>query len=210
MKRTWLLVVVAIVALGMLGGSQVFAGDGQWMVRTRLIQISPDASGNGELQGTDVDGDFTVEADFTYFFRKRWAVEVIAATASHDVTVPDIDKAATSSNKFSLGSASILPPTVTLQYHFQPDGKVRPYIGAGINYTIFYDQTGVLDTLDDLDNSFGFAGQVGVDFMLNDSMSVNLDLKYIQLDTDVSSRGTKLGTLTVDPWIFGVGFGWRF
>lgn len=206
MKRPWKIVLGALVLLVLVlpAGGQAMAGEGDWLVRGRLINVMPDASGDGEAEGLDVDDNITTEVDVTYFFADRWAAELIVATTSHEVTAPS------EGGKVSLGSASLLPPTFVVQYHFMPDGKVRPYVGAGINYTIFYDQTGVLADLDDLDNSFGLAAQAGIDFMLNDTMSFNVDLKYISLDTDVSDAGMKLGTVTIDPWILGVGFGWRF
>ncbi len=206
MKRPWkigfgMLLLFVLVASA---GGQVMAGEGDWLVRGRLLNVMPDASGDGTLEGMDVGDNITAEVDVTYFFTERWAVELIVATTSNEITLPS------EGTEFNLGSASLLPPTVLVQYHFLPDGRVRPYIGAGINYTIFYNQSGLLDELDDLDNSFGLAAQAGIDFMLNDTMSFNVDLKYIKLDTDVSDAGTKLGTLTIDPWILGLGFGWRF
>jgi len=212
MNRRWVVMIGVLLLLGGLTGSQVFAGNGQWMMRTRLINIDPDASGDGDLRGIDADSNFTVEADLTYFFAPHWAIEGLLANSSHEITIRDTDKAyGPGSSVFSLGSISMLMPTVVAQYHFLPDGKVRPYIGAGINYTSFSDQTGFLDMeLSDLDSSFGIAGQAGVDFMLDDSMSLNVDIKYIQMDTDINSEGEKIGTLTIDPWVFGVGFGWHF
>ena len=122
------------------------------------------------------------------------------------MTLRDVD----SGEVMDLGSASLLPPTVLLQYHFVPDGSIRPYIGAGINYTIFYEQSGMLADLDGLDGSFGLAAQLGVDFMLSDTLSFNVDLKYIDMSTTVSSNGAKLADLTIDPLVLGFGVGWRF
>ncbi len=199
----WLIPVVLILPL-LAAGPALAGDDGNWMIRGRVIYVAPDASGSGDLgdAGVDVDNNFTAEVDFSYFFNDNLAVEAIVATTSHEVTIEG----------GSLGSASLLPPTVLLQYHFRPDGGFRPYVGVGLNYTIFYDQTGYLASseFDDLDNSFGLAGQIGADIPLANGMFFNLDLKYIQVDTDVVFKGDKIGTLDIDPWIFGVGFGWRF
>lgn len=179
------------------------AADGKWMVRIRAIDVAPDAKGDEGLTTADVDSDFTIEADFTRFFSKNLALELIAATASQEVTVE------TDSGTLSLGSVNHLPPTATLQWHFLPDGKFQPYVGAGLNMTIFYNQSGLLKDLD-LDTSFGLAAQVGADWMITDRVAFNVDLKYISISTDVKSEGEKIGTLDINPWVFGVGIGCKF
>jgi outer membrane protein len=106
----------------------------------------------------------------------------------------------------------VLPPTVTLQYHFSPNANFRPYAGVGINYTIFYNKTGdTLSTLD-LDDSFGFAAQVGADWMLTNRASINFDVKYVNIETEVSNNttGAKLFDLDINPWVIGLGVGYRF
>jgi outer membrane protein len=115
---------------------------------------------------------------------------------------------------------SILPPTVVLQFHPFPGGLFDFYIGAGVNYTNFYDydlsgdlaDVGVTDI--DFDSSFGLAGDVGLNIWLGNHFNINGDIKYVQISTDAKIKvdGGLLDTVTVDinPWIFGVGVGWRF
>jgi outer membrane protein len=113
------------------------------------------------------------------------------------------------SNGTAIGSLKQLPPTVTVQYHF--DGyAVKPYVGAGINYTQFSSVNilGGNATLDS--NSWGGALQAGVDIPLSGNMYLNVDLKKIQVGTDVFAGGVKAGTFKVDPLLLGVGVGWRF
>jgi outer membrane protein len=190
---------IAIGVMGVLAALSPSAQAGEdWMFRVRAAVVSPDAS-SGPVTGLDADNSFSPELDLTYFFTKNIAVEAIAATTTHTVSLNGAD----------LGDVSVLPPTVTLQYHFNPEGSVRPYVGAGVNYTRFYDVE--LPAGLDVDrNSWGAALQVGVDFKVGANSYINLDLKKIFLETDVTSSGAYLTTLELDPWVFGIGYGFRF
>jgi outer membrane protein len=108
-----------------------------------------------------------------------------------------------------IGSLKHLPPTLTLQYHFIPEGTVRPYVGAGINYTHF-SSVELPPGLDIDNNSWGFAVQAGLDVPLGKNMVLNFDVKKVRIRTDVSSGGAQLGEFRVDPLLVGVGLGWRF
>ncbi|ANM32283.1 hypothetical protein ABI59_15345 [Acidobacteria bacterium Mor1] len=185
----------------------VSADAGDWVVRTRLIFIEPDDGATGVLEtdlNAGVESDVTVEFDATYFFTDRFAIEGILATASQEVVVND------GSGETSLGSVLHAPATFLAQYHFGGDGKFHPYVGLGINYTIFYDESGDLTTLDLDSGSFGPAAQFGVDVDLSENKVFNFDLKYAEIETDVASMGTNLGTVEVNPLIVGFGFGFRF
>jgi len=177
------------------------AAKGDWVFRTRAIYIAPDDSYDGPLD-LKVKDDVAFDIDLSYFVTRNIALELTALVSSHEVKDKDLG---------SLGSVRVLPPVLTLQYHFLPDGKFRPYVGAGINYTVFYDETGTLDNLGaELDNAFGWAGQAGMDIMLNETLSLNLDIKYVDLNTDIDSDGGDLGDVDINPWIFGIGLGYRF
>ncbi len=175
----------------------------KWQVRFRLISVIP--SPGDDLAGADVDIStaFVPEFDFTYFFTKNIAAELILATAKHDVEVE---------GGADLGHVWLLPPTLNLQYHFYA-GDFKPYVGAGINYTIFYgvDEGDVVDM--DYDNTVGFSFQAGVDYNLNDKWFLNADIKYLALSTDVDvNTGTAVLPVEVDinPLIIGVGVGMKF
>jgi outer membrane protein len=117
-----------------------------------------------------------------------------------------------------LGTVRLLPPTLALQYHFLPDDVISPYVGAGINYTFFYDaSSGVGNSafaLRDIDYSsgFGYAFQIGVDYKIDDTWHLNADLKKIFLNTDINVNNgvVKVDDADVDPWILGIGLGYRF
>jgi outer membrane protein len=191
------LLAVALVLLG--SGVASAAVDDPWMMRTRLIGVLPNDSGTDELDEVSVSTNLTVEVDFTRFLTERLALELVVATTGHSLKIED----------FSIGSVGLIPPTLTLQYHFAPDGSARPYIGVGVNYTIFYQQSGLLDDLD-LKNSFGWDGQFGVDFTVGKGVLLNLDIKYINVETDVSIDGMDLGKVKINPWVIGFGVGHRW
>jgi outer membrane protein len=176
------------------------AQNSPWMIGVRALGIYPDASSS--ISGLDVESQWTGEADFTYFFTKNIAAELIAGWAKHEVKL----------NGASLGKVGVLPPTVTLQWHFTDLGAFKPYVGAGVNYTYFYDNDLANDTLYIKDNSWGGALQGGFDYALDKNWSLNLDVKYIWMDTDVHVRATgdKLGDLDINPWVFGIGARYRF
>ncbi|OUR95069.1 OmpW family protein [Flavobacteriales bacterium 34_180_T64] len=172
----------------------------KWQARFRLISVSP--SPGDDIDGADIDisSTFVPELDFTYFFTKNISAELILATTKHDVDLEGTD----------LGHVWLLPPTLNVQYHFYA-GDFKPYIGAGINYTIFYGvDAGDLDDLD-YDSAVGFSFQAGIDYNLNDKWFLNLDIKKILLKTDVSANGSS-DTIEVEinPLVAGVGVGMRF
>lgn len=183
------------LCLAMSSGAQA-AED--WMLRFRVAAVLPDAS-SSPVAGVDASNSWSPEVDISYFITQSIALEAIAATTRHTVTL----------NNASLGKVSVLPPTLTLQYHFNPTGSVRPYVGAGLNYTRFYNVK-LAAPLDVERNSWGGVLQLGVDFAVGKNSYINLDVKKIYLETDVSSAGTYLTTLKLDPVVVGIGYGFRF
>lgn len=183
------------------------ANDGPWMVRVRGLLVAPSESATITPIGGDVSIDRSVvpEVDVSYFFAKNWAVELIAAVTPHDVT---------HSTGVDLGGAWLLPPTLTLQYHFDPDGAaMRPYIGAGINYTTFFGIDEPAGLSISYDDSFGLALQVGIDIPFGNGWSANIDVKKIYINTDVTILG--LGPVVradvdIDPIVVGMGVGYRY
>ncbi|HUW29889.1 MAG TPA: OmpW family outer membrane protein [Sulfuriferula sp.] len=174
------------------------AADGNWMARIRAINIDPSAH-SSPLAGVDVNSQVVPELDFTYFISKNIATELILGTARHEVAL----------NGASLGKVSLLPPTLTLQWHFSPDSKIRPYVGAGVNYTRFYNVG--LAGLDVDRNSYGGALQAGVDIAVSDNGYINLDVKKVYISTKVkTTAGAYVTDLDINPVIIGVGYGWRF
>lgn len=186
--------------------------EGDWLIRGRAIYISPNedtGSVTGAVVGSKVSvrGALMPELDFTYMATDHIGLELILATAEHNLQ----GNGALSGTK--VGSIWLLPPTLLAQYHFYPTKKFQPYVGAGINYTVIYaEDTPIAGTKLRLDNSVGFAAQVGMDYMINDDWFVNVDFKYICIDTKAKLTGAVAGTakVDIDPFIFGLGVGRRF
>ena len=183
--------------------------DTPWTVRGGALFIAPTASESDEL-GAKVGSDFTMEIDISRKFSPIFAVELVLATAAHEVYVDDAD-----AGRVSLGSVHILPPSLMLQAHLPTGGKAHPYIGAGINYTLIYDKTGFLGTETeggevDLSDSFGWVAQAGLDYDIGARALFNVDVKYVSLNTDVSVGGEDVDTVDVNPLLIRVGFGYRF
>ena len=198
--RTLRPIAAALAALMLALPGTAAAQDGKWMARVRAIDVEPNASSS--LAGLNVEGQWTGELDFTYFFTKNLAAELILGWAKHEVTL----------NGNSLGKVGVLPPTLTLQYHFTDLGAFKPYVGIGGNYTYFYENELANGALYIKDNSWGGALQAGVDYMLDKNWSLNLDVKYVWMDTEVrvKATGAELGTLDINPWLLGIGARYRF
>lgn len=212
------LAAAAVALTAMPAQAQTEAGD--VLVRLRGIVVAPTEKSGPVLPAfptasVGVGDSVMPEVDFTYMLSDHIGTELILATTKHSVS----GRGALS----GLGDVAdtwVLPPTLTLQYHIAPKGKVRPYVGAGVNYTIFYseDASASLEkaigpTRVDMDDSFGYALQAGVDIDLTDRVFLNLDVKYIDIDTTARLRtGAAINrvNVSIDPIVAGVGLGMRF
>lgn len=209
-------IIIGLVTLVATGLPVQALEQGDWLVRGRIINVSPnDSSGLiSGIAGTEagVGDDTTLELDFTYMLSNNLGLELILGTTEHKVSgvkgVPGVD----------IGTVKLLPPTLTLQYHFAPNANIRPYAGVGINYTLFYDEAAgaflAAGASTDYDDSWGLAAQAGVDIDIGDGWFSNIDLKYIDIDTTLTIAGSPglNGTteVAIDPWVFGIGFGKAF
>lgn len=219
LKRALPAAIALALGLSAMPAAAYEAGD--WVVRGRIINVNPnDDSGAISLNstpqpntGVSVNDDTTLELDFTYMLDPHWGLELILATTKHEADAEGLAGVGT------VLEAKVLPPTLTLQYHFSPKSNIRPYAGVGINYTHFYDEEvkGVIDAPGakaDLKDSWGLAAQVGVDVDINKDWFVNFDVKYIDINTDASLNYTAVPAVDVDvdinPWVFGIGIGTTF
>jgi outer membrane protein len=203
MRKSLVGLLAALVIPSVAAAQAAGHMDTPWTVRAGALFILPTASASDAL-GAKVGSDFTAEIDISRKFTPIFAAELVLATAAHEVYVEDTD-----AGRVSLGSINILPPSLVLQAHLPTAGKVHPYIGAGVNWTIIYKQTGALADLD-LSDSFGFVGQAGLDYDIGSRGLFNADVKYVTLSTDVSSNGQQLDTVDVNPILIRIGFGYRF
>lgn len=181
---------------------------GHFQVRLRGVGVLPEPSATITISGANIGGktqvsdSFIPEADVTYFLTSNIAVEAIAAVTKHSV-----------SNTVAgpVGSVWLLPPTITAQYHFDPTGPIRPYVGAGINYTFFYDAHSALPNIS-FANNVGWALQAGADVPLGDGpYFLNVDAKKLFLSTTIKAAGGAVrASANLDPWLIGAGVGIRF
>ena len=209
-------------------GAAVFASvpaqakQGDILVRLRGIVVAPNEKSGSVLpafpgEKVSIDNAVAPEIDVTWMASDHIGFELIAATTKHSAS----GRTGTTGSIGKLASTWVLPPTLTAQYHFLPDAPVRPYVGAGVNYTLFYseDASGALEsavgqTKVHMSDSFGWAAQAGVDIDLNDRLFLNIDVKYIDIDTTARLSTTAAGVQKVhvdlDPLVFGIGVGMRF
>jgi len=198
--------------------SLTFAQDENMLLRVRLINVAPNDDSSQILDtGTSVAVDDAVvpEIDLTYMFNQNWGLEVIAATSPHDLSTENGALAGADA-----GEVWVLPPTLTLQYHFGFNQPIDFYAGLGLNYTLFYnydlsaDLEGLGVTDIDFDGSLGLAGNLGVDFKINEKWIFNIDVKYIDIATEaeLETGNTVLDKLDVDinPLVASIGVGFRF
>ena len=194
--------VAAALAILLVGASGV-ADASEWIVRVGGHSVEPKSDNNSVV---NVDSAQSLTFNVTYLFTPNWGVELLAALPfKHDIDL--------NSDGSQVAETKHLPPTLSLQYHFLPDGRIRPYAGLGLNATLFFDEktTGALAGSDlSLDDSYGLAAQVGVDFDLSDVWLLNVDVRWFDIDADASVDGTSIGTVEIDPYAFGVSIGRRF
>ena len=198
------------------------AKEGDVLVRLRAIMVAPNEESGSVLpafpgEKVKVDNSVMPEVDVTYMATDHIGFELIAATTKHSAS----GKTGTTGAIGRLASTWVLPPTLTAQFHPVAEGPVRPYVGAGVNYTLFYSED-ASDALESatgptkvhMSDSFGWALQAGVDVDLNERMFVNLDIKYIDIDTtarlSTTSAGVQRVRVHLDPIVAGVGLGMRF
>lgn len=201
MRNTLLRTFAGIALLGASGLATAHEA-GDWLLRFGGSQVDPTSS-NGDI--VDVDSDSSITFNVAYMMTEHWGVEVLAAWPfEHAINLKDGTR---------VGSTEHLPPTVSFQYHFLPNADFQPYLGLGWNYTMFFDEkaTGPLAGSDlSLKNSSGVAAQLGFDWMLGDTWFLNLDVRWIDIDTDAFLDGVFLEEVEIDPTVYGAHVGFRF
>jgi outer membrane protein len=204
MKRS--AIAASLITLAATVCSAAIAQESPWLVRARAVHLAPaDKSdpigGVGAADRISVESRTIAEFDISYVFTPHLAAElVLTYPQKHDVM---LDGAV-------VGSFKHLPPTLLAQYRFTPLGSVTPYVGAGLNYTRI-SSVHLLDGAAGLDNhSVGAALQVGADFAIDRNWSINVDVKRVNIRSDVTSAGAKVSAVKIDPVLIGVGVGYRF
>lgn len=207
--------VAGALMFGLTTGNAQALQKGDWLVRIGASTVSPNESSSNPSGGLPAGSDVSISSDtqpsFTvaYMFTDNISVEALGATPfSHDIT-----GAGVLAGVGKIASTKQLPPIFSVNYHFQPQSNIRPYVGAGVNYTYFYDEntTGVMSgTSLKLDSSVGLAAQAGVDFDINKKWFLNANVRYAQISTTAKfSNGYKLD-VDVNPWVYTLAVGTTF
>lgn len=210
------LIAAAVCPTAYAEGSDLSPATGNWMVRLRAVNLTATNKSDAipALAVPDdaihINNKAFPELDISYFFTPNLAAELILTyPQQQDVTV--MQSALGGPTK--IGSFRHLPPILTLQYHFRPESRFKPYLGAGLNYTRISGvdlQVPGVGPLDLSRNSFGPALQAGFDYRLTDHVYLNVDIKKTWISADVKLAGQTIGKVRVDPWLVGVGLGYRF
>ncbi|MDR0476974.1 MAG: outer membrane beta-barrel protein [Desulfobulbaceae bacterium] len=204
MKHLAFTLVTAVLALGAVGAAQ--AADPMFVVKVGIADVEP-KSDNGALAGYQSEISNSVRPSITgeYMITPELGIELLAAWPFHnDVKLASVG---------TVGGVDVLPPTLSLQYHFLPNWIVSPFVGAGINYTFIYNARakGIIEGHDlGVDNSWGFAAHAGVDFNLPHNWLITADIRWIQMGGDVTLDGEKIGSVNINPWVWGLSVGYRF
>ena len=203
------LLVAGIAAAAFTTSTQAFAyGAGDFFTRVGVAKVEP-KSDNSDLTLGGVDYDVEVDDDsafaFTlgYRFTDKLGMELLAAEPfDHDFQVEGVTG----------GSVDHLPPTLTVQYYplGGTDARVQPYAGIGVNYTTFSDEELDAPLPVEFDDSWGAAGQVGVDLLIDDNWALNAAAWYLDIDTDVTVAGNDVGEVEIDPVVVMAGLSFRF
>ena len=204
---------ILVSALALAATPALAQSTGTWTIGIGAHNVAP-KSNNGTLTATplgnlrmDVGNNVRPTITAEYFLKDNLGVEVLAALPfQHDIAVTGVGK---------VGSTKHLPPTVSLQYHFG-QGKLRPFVGAGVNYTRFFStrtEGPIAGTSLSLSDSWGLAGHVGIDFKLGEKAALRVDYRTIDIDTKVKLNGANLGTrntVNIDPSVYGVAYVFAF
>ncbi len=244
MKKS-LITLAVIGTLGLSTNALAYEA-GDWLVRVGVTTVAPDASSSPILAGSldlgqalpsvgtsltvDVDNNTQLGLNVAYFVTDNINIELLAATPfKHDIEFV----------AGKLAETSHLPPSVTANYFFlDSSSKFQPYVGAGLNYTIFFDEEfddGAVTTIEtltqgdlgaaatvsnlDLDASFGLTFQVGFDYEVSEGIYINGSVRYIDIETEatfdiagvpaVATTGA-IDTVDIDPYVYTLSVGYKF
>ena len=204
------ILAAVFLAAGPASATDWSDGTSPWLFRLRGLAVVPNASANvDQIPGANaaIDNSYVPELDINYFWNANISTELILGVTPHHVTGRG------ALNGVDIGRAWLLPPTLTLKYHVTEFGAFRPYVGAGVNYTMFLDERaagGTINTIN-IHDTFGAALQAGFDYMFDKNWGFNIDVKRLFLRPVVDYNGGSLtGRLTIDPWLVGAGVVYRF
>ena len=192
----------ALLLAGATVAQAATAGESPWLARFGVSKIVPTTNSGSILPGqVDIGSAAGPTVNLAYFFTPHLAIDVLGGLPfKHDIKL----------NGGKVATTKQLPPIVSLQYHFAPEARVRPFVGVGVNYTYFFDEKLHNGAKLELSDSWGAAFQAGLDVALDDNWSLGGDVRYAKIDTDVKIDGVKVGNVNVDPVVYSLNIGYRF
>jgi outer membrane protein len=198
MKTTSLLALLTVAGLASLAPVQAAS---PWSVRVAATYLQTTDGSSNKAVRVDIEDKLIPEFDVSYAFNSHWSADlVLTIPQEHEVKV----------NGTKVGTFKHLPPTLLAKYNFSPIGGFTPYIGAGVNFTLIFDDD-LLGGAAKLDNySIGPAGQAGFDYKLTERWALNVDVKRVMLRTDVKVGGSTLTEARLDPWLYSLGLRYQF
>ncbi len=207
--KTLVAAMAAVASLAPIAAQAQSAAENPWMVRVRAVDVLYQNGQTGVASDLNVKAknQWIPEFDISYFFTKNIAAELVL-TWPQQVNI--------NAGSTNIGKISALPPSLLAQYHFTDLGAFKPYVGAGINYTIFGNRQNFpgysAAALQVEPSSVGFVAQLGAEYMFDKKWGVNIDLKYATMATNVQtvSNGANIGKLTLNPWMPAVGVTYKF
>jgi outer membrane protein W/outer membrane protein OmpA-like peptidoglycan-associated protein len=206
--------LLSILAASTLSATFAFSpargDDDPWEVRLRGVYLDPanksDAiPGLAPRNAIHINDKWLADLDFEYFFAPHWSTELLLTNPQRQtVTVSGTP----------IGTFNHLPPILTAKYDFLPNQNFQPYVGAGVNLTIISDVNLAVPGVGQLklkSTSVGPALQTGFDYKIRDHWYLNADVKWAKIASDVDlAGGVRVSRVHLDPFLFGVGFGYRF
>jgi outer membrane protein len=202
--------MAAVASLAPIAAQAQSSNENPWMVRVRAVDLLWQNGQTGGVTTNNIkaQNQWIPEVDVSYFFTKNIAAELV-------LTWPQQVNVTAGAGNANVGKITALPPSLLAQYHFTDLGAFKPYVGAGVNYTIFGNRQnfyGAGAGLQVEPSSFGVVGQIGADYMLDKNWGLNLDVKYATIATNVQqvAGGANIGKLTLNPWMPAVGVTYKF
>lgn len=187
--------IALFASLPLIFAGHAFAYEqGDWVIKAGAANVDPKSDSG--IQGVTVEDDTQLGLTITYMLKSQLGLELLASTPfDHDITVAGS----------TVGSAKHLPPTLSVQYYpLSPESALQPYVGLGVNYTIFFDESGIVE---DLDNSLGMSYSAGVNYDINETMLVNFSVWKIDIESELNGSGVDV---EIDPTVMSVNVGYRF
>ena len=205
MKKT-LTALTLTTALAALASPVLAQSKGDMTLGLGVAWVNPDNSySTTAAGGLRPDDDWRPSLTFEYFIADNIGIEVLAATPfEHKVELAGAGNVA---------KVKHLPPTVSLQYHFDTGSGIKPFVGAGLNYTHFWDEKGIgalTGVPVSLDDSWGIALHAGLDVAINEKASIRTDVRWINIETDVKVGGAPIGKVKINPVVVGMSYVMKF